>query len=410
MCQGKCTSECETIDTVKNNVEDCSSNSNNASCRKPKKLESIPIIPTTDNQNAIDVIPPVSEVDNLFLTPGSPSPFQVGKFVDPIPTISTENIQNSFYPSPLKVPTISNIRISENVSEHQNFVEKVTESTIHKNKPSLPKVKEGRFKFQIPSVIQTQQLMPVTVTPINDITFQRKPLGNPVKIISQDLVVPFIPSFSPVFSKVKDNEISLEFNKKPTNNPFSFTSVSLVQNSSQSSEKPRLKSQDLDVPFIPSFSPVLPKVTNNEFSLEFNKKPTNNPIKDVPFSFTGVSSVQNSSRNSEKERLKNSQSHFGEHNLVPSPVSQVEIFQDIKNELGSTTAVPKPLTTKSEEDRGRRPQANMDDLFKLTTVDILKDFSPSPKFPYPNTKGIFAPFLCINILLHFSSMQQKQQL
>ena len=65
MCQGKCTSECETIDTVKNNVEDCSSDSNNASCRKPKKLESIPIMPTTDNQNAIDVIPPVSEVDNL---------------------------------------------------------------------------------------------------------------------------------------------------------------------------------------------------------------------------------------------------------------------------------------------------------------------------------------------------------
>ena len=312
MCQGKCNSECETIDTEINNAEDCSKNSNNARCRKPKKLDRIPIIPATDNQNAIDFIPPISEVENLFLAPIPPS-VKVGKFVDLKPTIISENIKNIFDHS-LKASEIGNIVVIDTVPKHQHFVKNVNDSILPENNSRLPKV-----QFQMSTVSENQPRIP-------------EPSLEDVKIQNPD----------------------------------------------------RNISQALDVPFLPAFNPVFPTISNGEFSLDIIKKPTDILIKDEPVSIDPL--VENVSIIKETPTLDNIQTHF-EERLVPSPVSQVEIFQDVKNELGSTTAVPTPLKLKSEEDR-RRPKANTDDLFKLTTVDILKDFSPSPKFPYPNTKGM----------------------
>lgn len=327
---------------------DCRNNSNNARCREPKKLERIPIIPTTDNQNAIDIIPPISEVENLFLTPIPPS-VETGQFEKPRPTIINKDIKNNIDPfEPLKVPKISNIGIiSDNVSNQQNLVEMVTESIIPEHNSRLPK--EEGFIFQISS--ENQQHIPVS--PVEDFKFQRKPFENP------------------------DKNVSLE----------------------------------PDVPFLPTFKPFFPKVSNGEFSLDFDVKPINNPkSQEEPISNIRVPLVKNVSLSSGQPILNNIQTHFGEHNLVPSPISQVKVFQDVKNEFGQTTTVPKPLKIISEEDR-RRPKSNSDDLFKLTTVDILKDFSPSPKFPYPNTKGIrlFLAIFCSHDFT-FSSLQQEQQL
>ena len=314
---------------------DCSNNSSNARCREPKKLERIPIIPTRDNQNAIDTIPPISEIENLFSTPIPPS-VETGQFESFRPTIINKDIKNNI--DPLKVPEFNSIGISDNVSKQQNLVQMVTESIITENNSRLP-IEEG-FIFQISS--ENQQHIPAS--PVEDFKFQKKPFENP------------------------DKNVSLE----------------------------------PDVPFLPAFNPVFPKVSNGEFSLDFNVKPINNPKnQDEPISNIRVPLVKNVSPSSEQPILNNIQTHFGEHNLVPSPLSQVEVFQDVKNKFGQTTPVPKPLEIISEEDR-RRPKANSDDLFKLTTVDILKDFSPSPKFPYPNTKGIrlyLAFFVCQTLLL-----------
>ena len=369
---------------------DCSNNSSNARCREPKKLERIPIIPTTDNQNAIDIIPPISEVENLFLTPIPPS-VETGQFEKLRPTIINKDIKNNIDPSDaLKVPKISNIGISENVSKQPNFVEMVTESIIPEKNSRFPK--EEGFIFQISS--ENQQHIPAS--PVEDFKFQRKPFENPNKNVSVELDVPFLPAFKPGFPNVPNGEFSLDFDVKPFNNP---------------------KNQgEPDVPFLPEFKPVIPKVPNGEFSLDFDVKPFNNPKnQEEPISNIRVPLKKNVSPSSEQPMLNNIQTHFGEHNLVPSPISHVEVFQDVTNEFGQTTSVPKPLEIISEEDR-RRPKSNSDDLFKLTTVDILKDFSPSPKFPYPNTKGIrlfLAHFLFVfsNIyLLPFSSLQQEQQL
>lgn len=312
MCQGKCNSECETIDTEINNAEDCDKNSNNARCRKPKKLDRIPIIPATDNQNAIDFIPPISEVENLFLVP-TLSSVKVGKFVDLNPTIINENIKSTFDHS-LKAPEIGKIGVIDTASKHQNFVKNMTDSILPETNSRFPKV-----QFQMSSVSKNQPRIPES--PLEDFKIQ-----NPDRNISQAL----------------------------------------------------------DVPFPPAFNPVFPTISNGDFSLDIIKNPTDIPIKDVPITIDPL--VENASRINEKPTIDNIQTHFEDQSLVPSPLSQVEIFQDFKNELGST-AVPKPLKLKSGEDR-RRPKANTDDVFKLTTVDILKDFSPSPKFPYPNTKGV----------------------
>ena len=337
MCQGKCDSECETIDSEINNADDCS-NSNNARCRKPKKLNRIPIIPATDNQNTIDFIPPISEVENLFFPP-IPSSIEVGKFVDLKPSIINENIKNSF-DNPLEAPEISNIGVIDAVSKHQNFVKNVSDSINPENNSRLPKV-----PFQISSVSENQPSIPAS--PIEDFKFQ-----NQVRNISQAL----------------------------------------------------------DVPFHPVSNPVFPTISNGEFSLDIIKNPTDIPIQNVPISLVPL--VENASRINVKPTLDNIQTHFEEHGLVPSPLSQVEIFQDVMNELGSTTAVPKPLKLKSEEDR-KRPKANTEDVVKLTTVDILKDFSPSPKFPYPNTEGRYVLLFlasCKTLLFTCSSLQQEQQL
>ena len=304
---------------------DCSNNFSNARCREPKKLERIPIIPTRDNQNAIDFIPPISEVDNLFISSTIPPSIETIKLVDlPPPPILNKDIKNNIdHSDPLKIPPISNIGISDNVSKHPNFVEKVTESIIPENSPRLPN--EGGFKFQVSS---ENQHLRIPASPIEDFKFQRKPFENTDKNISQTL----------------------------------------------------------DVPFLPEFNPVFPEVSNGEFSLDFNVKPTDNPKKVLPISNIRVPSIEIVSQSSERPTINNIQTHFGQHSLVPSPLSSVEVIKDIKNEFGSTTSVPKPHKIKPEEDR-RRPKANSDDFFKQTTVDILKDFSPSPKFPYPNTKG-----------------------
>ena len=305
---------------------DCSNNLSNARCREPKKLERIPIIPTTDNQNAIDFIPPISEVENSFISPTIPPSIETIKLVDlPPPTIINKDIKNNIdHSDPLKIPNISNIGIHDNVSKHPNFVEKVTESIIPENSPRLPN--EGGFKFQVSTENQHQR---IPASPLEDFKFQRKPFENTDKNISQTL----------------------------------------------------------DVPFLPELNPVFPGVSNGEFSLDFNVKPTDNPSKVLPISNIRVPSIENVSQSVEKRpTINNIQTHFGQHSLVPSPLSSIEVIKDVKKEFGSTTSVPEPHKIKSEEDR-RRPKANSDDFFKQTTVDILKDFSPSPKFPYPNTKG-----------------------
>ena len=323
---------------------DCSNNFSNARCREPKKLERIPIIPTRDNQNAIDFIPPISEVDNLFISPTIPPSIETIKLVDlPPPPILNKDIKNNIdHSDPLKIPPISNIGISDNVSKHPNFVEKVTESIIPENSPRLPN--EGGFKFQVSTENQHQR---IPASPIEDVRFQR----------------PFENQSIPA-SPIED----FKFQRKP----FENTDKNI--------------SQTLDVPFLPEFNPVFPEVSNGEFSLDFNVKPTDNPKKVLPISNNRVPSIEIVSQSSERPTINNIQTHFGQHSLVPSPLSSVEVIKDIKNEFGSTTSVPKPHKIKPEEDR-RRPKANSDDFFKQTTVDILKDFSPSPKFPYPNTKG-----------------------
>ena len=344
---------------------DCSNNFSNARCREPKKLERIPIIPTRDNQNAIDFIPPISEVDNLFISPTIPPSIETIKLVDlPPPPILNKDIKNNIdHSDPLKIPPISNIGISDNVSKHPNFVEKVTESIIPENSPRLPN--EGGFKFQVSTENQHQR---IPASPIEDFKFQRKPFENQSVPASplEDFKIqrkPFENQRIPA-SPLED----FKFQRKP----FENTDKNI--------------SQTLDVPFLPEFNPVFPEVSNGEFSLDFNVKPTDNPKKVLPISNNRVPSIEIVSQSSERPTINNIQTHFGQHSLVPSPLSSVEVIKDIKNEFGSTTSVPKPHKIKPEEDR-RRPKANSDDFFKQTTVDILKDFSPSPKFPYPNTKG-----------------------
>ena len=344
---------------------DCSNNFSNARCREPKKLERIPIIPTRDNQNAIDFIPPISEVDNLFISPTIPPSIETIKLVDlPPPPILNKDIKNNIdHSDPLKIPPISNIGISDNVSKHPNFVEKVTESIIPENSPRLPN--EGGFKFQVSTENQHQR---IPASPIEDFKFQRKPFEN------QSIPASPLEDFKFQRKPFENQRIpaspleDFKFQRKP----FENTDKNI--------------SQTLDVPFLPEFNPVFPEVSNGEFSLDFNVKPTANPKKVLPISSIRVPSIEIVSQSSERPTINNIQTHFGQHSLVPSPLSSVEVIKDIKNEFGSTTSVPKPHKIKPEEDR-RRPKANSDDFFKQTTVDILKDFSPSPKFPYPNTKG-----------------------
>ena len=365
-------------------MEDCSKNFNNERCRKPKKLNHIPIIPTTDNdQNSFEFISQTSEIKNSSRPSVSPIPtsVSVGKLVDLTPTIIGKDINNSvdhfvhLNPSSKSPRETGGIRVSENISKnpHSDFRQIETLTDPENNLPEQPK---GGFIFQTVekkkpfnnpnqnvinggSIPFISKHKPPFQKDVEDFIIQRKPIINSGKNIFNDLDVPFLPEHSPLLPEVSEAKFRFEFNEKPIINP----------------------DQGVPTAFIPGNSNDDPK---EEIILQIDEKPSKSKAGNLS-SFENINSPRTPVLDKvTMQPITNVFTHLSEHNFAPSPLSPDEQFHDVKIKLTKTTAESSQINSGEER---RKPKVISANFLKSTTMDIPKDFSPSPKFPYPNTKG-----------------------